>query len=59
MTESEIMIAYLKAKIIALKAEKTVRQDYCMNPRFQLEFSVINKTIIQIESEIIKLENSK
>ena len=54
--ETQIIIACLKAKVIALRAEYTVKHQYDMNRDFQLTCSVINQTIMNIEAEIIKLE---
>lgn len=54
--ETQIIIACLKAKVLALRAEYTVKRQYDMNRDFQLTCSVINQTIMNIEAEIIRLE---
>ena len=54
--ETQIIIACLKAKVLALRAEYTVKRQYDMNHDFQLQCSVINQTIMNIEADIIRLE---
>lgn len=54
--ETQIIIACLKAKVLALRAEYTVKRQYDMNRDFQLQCSVINQMIMNIEADIIRLE---
>lgn len=55
--ETQIIIACLKAKVLALRAEYMVKRQYDMNHDFQLQCSVINQMIMNIEADIIHLEN--
>ena len=48
--ETQIIIACLKAKVLALRAEYTVKRQYDMNRDFQLTCAVINQTIMNIEA---------
>lgn len=54
--ETQIIIACLKAKVLELRAEYTVKRQYDMNHDFQLQCSTINQTIMNIEADIIRLE---